>query len=54
MSVQVVAGLQEHDRRNVEFSFWQRLGLPSFVVLSLPKMELVTVVENIECEKCGS
>jgi broad specificity phosphatase PhoE len=30
------------------FGFWQRLGLPSFVVLSLPKMDLVTVVENIK------
>ena len=29
------------------FGFWQRLGLASFVVLSLPKMEWVTVVENI-------
>jgi broad specificity phosphatase PhoE len=33
------------------FSFWKRLGLPSFVVLSLPKMEWVTVVENIEKER---
>jgi broad specificity phosphatase PhoE len=30
------------------FSFWKRLGLPSFVVLSLPKMELVTIVESVE------
>ncbi len=33
------------------FSFWKRLGLPSFVVLSLPKMEWVTVVESIEDER---
>jgi broad specificity phosphatase PhoE len=26
---------------------WKRLGLQSFVVLSLPKMELLTIVENV-------
>ncbi|MCZ7567025.1 MAG: phosphoglycerate mutase family protein [Ardenticatenaceae bacterium] len=30
------------------FGFWKRLGLPSFVVLSLPKMKWVAAVENIE------
>jgi broad specificity phosphatase PhoE len=30
------------------FGFWKRWGLPSFVVLSLPKMEWVTVVENVD------
>jgi broad specificity phosphatase PhoE len=29
------------------FSLWSRLGLPSFVVLSLPEMELASVVEHI-------
>ena len=32
------------------FSFWKRLGLPSFVVLSLPEFSLLTVVENVEVE----
>jgi broad specificity phosphatase PhoE len=27
------------------FGFWKRLGLPSFVVMSLPEMELANVVE---------
>jgi broad specificity phosphatase PhoE len=30
------------------FSLWQRLGLPSFVVLSLPDLNLVKVVEKME------
>ena len=30
------------------FTFWERLGMPSFVVLSLPQWELVTVVEDVE------
>jgi broad specificity phosphatase PhoE len=34
-----VAGLEP-------FPLWKRLGLPSFVVLFLPKMELLTIVEN--------
>jgi broad specificity phosphatase PhoE len=29
------------------FPLWQRLGLPSFVVLELPAMRLVTVVETM-------
>lgn len=29
------------------FSFWKRLGLPSFVVLSLPERRILTVVERI-------
>jgi len=28
------------------FSFWTKLGLPSFVVLSLPQLELVKIIEN--------
>jgi broad specificity phosphatase PhoE len=28
-------------------SFWKRLGLPSFVVLSLPKLNLEGVIENV-------
>lgn len=30
------------------FPFWQRLGLPSFVVLSLPENTLQTVIDRIE------
>jgi hypothetical protein len=29
------------------FPLWSRLGLPSFVVLSLPEMELVSIVEGV-------
>jgi len=32
------------------FPFWKRLGLPAFVVLSLPGFGLLTVVENVEAE----
>jgi len=32
------------------FPFWKRLNLPSFVVLSLPELGLLTVVENVEAE----
>jgi broad specificity phosphatase PhoE len=32
------------------FPFWKRLGLPSFVVLSLPGFGLLTVVEGVEVE----
>jgi broad specificity phosphatase PhoE len=32
------------------FPFWKRLGLPSFVVLSLPEFGLLTIVENVEVE----
>jgi broad specificity phosphatase PhoE len=32
------------------FPFWKQLGLPSFVVLSLPKFDLLTVVENVGVE----
>lgn len=32
------------------FPFWKRLGLPSFVVLSLPGFGLLRVVENVELE----
>jgi probable phosphoglycerate mutase len=34
-------------------SFWKRLGLPSFVVLSLPERELLEVVETIPTEEAG-
>ncbi len=30
------------------FSLWQRLGLPAFVVFSLPDLALVTVVEGVD------
>lgn len=30
------------------FLFWKRLGLPAFVVLSLPEMAFVTIVESLE------
>ena len=30
------------------FALWRRLGLPSFVVFSLPDLRLLTTVENIE------
>jgi len=30
------------------FQFWQRLAMPSFVVLSLPAFGLDTVVERVE------
>ncbi len=30
--------------------FWKRLGLPSFVVLSLPGLGLLGVVESVVCE----
>ena len=33
------------------FVFWKRLGLPAFVVFSLPSMELITVVERIEMQR---
>lgn len=33
------------------FAFWKRLGLPSFVVLSLPGLELLSVVESVEHER---
>jgi len=36
--------------RLAPFPFWKRLGLPSFVVLSLPALGLLTVVENVEVE----
>jgi broad specificity phosphatase PhoE len=29
------------------FPFWQRLGLPAFVVLSLPEMDLLAVEEHV-------
>ena len=32
------------------FGLWQRLGLPSFVVLSLPEFGLLAVVDHIEAE----
>lgn len=28
------------------FSFWKKMGLPSFVVFSLPQLELLTIVEK--------
>jgi broad specificity phosphatase PhoE len=33
------------------FVFWKRLGLPAFVVFSLPSMELIAVVERIEIQR---
>ena len=30
------------------FALWQRLGLPSLVVLGLPGCELLTIVEKID------
>lgn len=30
------------------FSFWKRLGLPSFVVLTIPDARLVELVENVD------
>jgi broad specificity phosphatase PhoE len=30
------------------FPFWKRLGLPAFVVLSLPELGLLSVVEDVE------
>jgi hypothetical protein len=30
------------------FSFWQRLGLTSFAVLSLPSFDIVEIVEKVE------
>lgn len=38
-----VAGLEP-------FPLWRRLGLPSFVVLSLPDLDLLLLVETIEAE----
>jgi len=32
-------------------SFWKRLGLPAFVVLSLPEFGLIQVIENVEAER---
>lgn len=33
------------------FPFWKRLGLPSFVVLSVPDLELLETVEHVEQER---
>ncbi len=33
------------------YALWQRLGLPSFVVLALPTFELVEVVEHVVVEQ---
>ncbi len=30
------------------FAFWQRLGLPSFVVLFVPEFDILSVVEEVE------
>ena len=30
------------------FQFWSKLGMPSYVVLSTPEMELLDTVESIE------
>ena len=32
------------------FALWNRLGLPSFVVLRFPPIELISVVEQIAAE----
>jgi broad specificity phosphatase PhoE len=29
------------------FAFWQRLGLPAFIVMALPGWHLLTDIENI-------
>lgn len=34
--------------------FWQRLGLPSFVVLSLPELALLETAENVEGGEAGA
>jgi broad specificity phosphatase PhoE len=34
------------------FRLWKQLGLPSFVVMSLPEVELVSVVESLEAGHC--
>ena len=36
------------------FPFWQRLGLPSFVVLSLPELALLETAENVEGGEAGA
>lgn len=33
------------------FPFWKRLGLPSFVVLSLPDLKLLDVIGNVEANR---
>jgi broad specificity phosphatase PhoE len=43
-----VISLYVADYAGIEpFSFWKRLGLPSFVILSLPGREIIEVVEGI-------
>jgi len=43
-----VIALYVSDCADVEpFAFWKRLGLPSFVVLSLPGREVIEVVETV-------
>jgi len=32
------------------FPFWKRLGLPAFVVLSWPQLDLLTIVEKVKGE----
>jgi len=36
------------------FAFWNRLGLPSFVVLRFPQIELISVVEQIAADQNGA
>jgi broad specificity phosphatase PhoE len=35
------------------YTFWQRLGMPSYVVLSLPDLKVIEVVEKIEAPVPG-
>jgi len=44
----VITLLVAHATGGEPFDLWKRLGLPSFVVLSLPEIELVTVVETMD------
>ena len=33
--------------------FWRGLGMPSFAVMSVPSMDLIRVVQNVEAEGCA-
>ena len=44
----VMALFIAHANKFDPFPFWKQLGLPSFVVLSLPEFGLLTDIENIE------
>ena len=34
-----------------QMCFWRRLGLPSFVVLTLPDMDIQSVVDSVNSEE---